>query len=141
MKLDLSQYKDLFIEEVKELAIYSRTYTIFELLDKISFKRCAESISILNRFVQEEGRDGILRLVGMLNRQIRLLWQTRSIIEQGGRFSDVMRKLGLKDFQSQLWSKDDLERAFQLLYQADGLVKSGSQEHLVLENVLLSLCA
>ena len=137
-------------EEVKELAIYSRTYTVFELMDRISFKRCAESISILKKLVEEEGRDGILKLMGMLNRQVRLLWQTKSILEKGGGSYDVARKLSLRDFQvkpllpqSRLWSEDDLERAFHLLYKADGLLKAGSQEHqlhLILENVVLSLC-
>ncbi|MDY6970841.1 MAG: DNA polymerase III subunit delta [Thermodesulfobacteriota bacterium] len=141
--------KEVGIKEVKELAIYTRTYTVFELMDTISYKQGAESIPILKKLVEEEGRDGILKLMGMLNRQIRLLWQTKSIIEEGGRSSDVARKLSLRDFQvkpllsqSSLWNKDELERAFHLLYEADGLLKSNSQEqqlHLILENVVLSL--
>ena len=135
------------IDEVKELAIYSRTYTIFELMDEVS-EKSAKSLSLLNRFLEEEGdRDGINALIGMLNRQIKLLWQTKSIVEEGGRKSDVMHKLGLMDFQvekfmpqSKHWSIEDLEHAFHLLYQADGLLKSDAHKHLVLENLVISLC-
>jgi DNA polymerase-3 subunit delta len=97
--------------------------------------------------LEEEGKDEILRVLGMLNRQIRLLWQTKSVTEGGGRVHDVAKKLGLRDFQvrklvqqSKLWTADNLERAFHLLYQADGLLKSGAKGHLVLENLVLSLC-
>ncbi len=134
------------VDEVKELAIYSRIYTIFELMDEVSVKSF-NSLTLLNKFLEEEGRDGINAFIGMLNRQIKLLWQTKSIVEGGGRKSDVMQKLGLRDFQvdklvpqSKHWSIEDLERAFHLLYQADGLLKSDTHKHLILENLVISLC-
>jgi DNA polymerase-3 subunit delta len=135
------------LEEVKALAIYSRIYSVFELMDEVSFKRRAESILVLNRFLEEEGSDGPLRIIGMLNRQIRLLWKTKTVSDAGGRTVDVGRKLGLPAFlaskmlkQSKHWKTHDFERAFGLLYQADGLLKSGAHAHLVLENLVLSLC-
>ena len=132
---------------MKKLAIYSRSYTIFELMDQISLKRRAEAIWTLNRFLEVEGKDSVLRILGMFVRQIRLLRQAKPVMERGGRTADLVRKLRVHDFvakrigqQSKYWSTDELERAFQLLYQADGLLKSGSQGNLVLENVVLSLC-
>ncbi len=136
------------IEDVKELAIYSRIYTNFELMDKISFKQCAESISALNRFLEEGGKNAAFGALGMLNRQMRLLWQAKSIIQGGGQTADVARKIRLPinltkkiTQQSREWSIQELERSFNLLYQADGLMKSSSRVRLVLENVVLSLCA
>ena len=136
------------MEEVKNLAIHSRIYSIFELMDEISFRRRSEALSVLNRFLEEEGKDGIFRAMGMLNRQIRLLWQAKAFIEEGGKPSDVARKLGLRGFQvknlvsqSKRWSTDDLEQAFYILHKADGLLKSGVHERLVLENVVLALCS
>lgn len=138
--------KTVGVEEVRELAIRSRTYTIFELIDAISSRRRAESIVVLNRFMDEE-KDGALRVIGMLNRQIRLIWQATSIIRKGGRSADVAAKLRLLPFlakkivgQSKNWSENDLEQAVNLLYKADGLLKSGSRMHLILENLVLSLC-
>jgi DNA polymerase-3 subunit delta len=134
------------IDEVKELAIYSRIYTIFEVMDEVSSKRLDRSLSVLNRFMEED-KDGALRVIGMLNRQIRLLWQAKSVIKGGGHASDVAGKTRLPIFlarrivdQSRRWRTADLERGFHLLYQADKLLKSGSQGRLVLENLVLSLC-
>ena len=83
----------------------------------------------------------------MLNRQIWLLWQAKSVIDKGGRTADVARKIRLPTFllrrlvqQSAHWGTHDFERAFHLLHQADGLLKSGSDRNLVLENAILSLC-
>jgi len=136
------------LDEVRKLAIYSRSYTIFELIDQVSLKRRAQAMSVLNRYLEEEGKDAVLGIMGMFIRQIRMLWQTKSIMERKGRAVDVARELRVHSFaakrleqQSKNWRADELERAFDLLYHADGLLKSGSGGHLVLENLVLSLCA
>ncbi len=134
------------VEEIKGLAIYSRIYTIFELMDQISLRRRSESMSILSRYMEEEGSDAAFRIIGMLNRQIRLIIQAKSLSEQGGRTPDVTKKLRVPPFlankilqQSKHWSMENLENALYLLYQADGHLKSGSQQRLILENLVLSL--
>jgi len=134
------------VEEIKGLAIYSRIYTIFELMDQISLRRKSESISILGRYIEEEGRDAAFGIIGMLNRQIRLIIQAKSITEQGGRAPDVTKRLRVPPFlankilqQSKHWGIKNLENALYLLYQADGHLKSGSQAQLILENLVLSL--
>jgi DNA polymerase-3 subunit delta len=136
------------VEQVKELALHTRVYTIFELMNRISERKSPESLRILNRFLEEEDKLGApLQILGMLNRQFRLLWQTKDILSKGGSKADVARALGLPDFSardfvahSQVWSIEELEKGLGLLYQADGLLKSGSRPKPVLENVLFSLC-
>ncbi|UCF57244.1 MAG: DNA polymerase III subunit delta [Deltaproteobacteria bacterium] len=136
------------VDQVKELAIHSRVYTIFELMNKVSEKNCGESLGVLNRFLEEEDKkDAPLRILGMLNRQIRLLWQTKHVLSKGGQTRDVAKKLGLPDFSardfvkhSQYWSMNELESGLHLLYQTDGLLKSGSRPKPVLENLVFSLC-
>jgi len=136
------------VEQVKELAIHSRIYTIFELMNLVSVKDYSQSLTVLSRFLEEEDkRDAPLRVIGMLNRQIRLLWQTKSILARGGKTKDVAGKLGAARFsasdfvkQSKHWSEEELERGLSLLYQAEGHLKSGSRAKPVLENLILSLC-
>lgn len=136
------------VEQVKELALHSRIYTIFELMKSISERKCSESLRILNRFLEEEDKVGApLQILGMLNRQFRLLWQTKHILSKGGSQGDVARALGLPEFSardfvahSQVWSIKELEKGLGLLYQSDGLLKSGSRSKPVLENILFSLC-
>ena len=135
------------MEEVKKLAIYSRNYNIFELMDNVSLKKCQASLFVLKRYMEEEGRDATQGIIGMFVRQIRLLWQAKSVMKRGGRTAEVSKALGVRNFvakkleqQTQQWCTEDLEKAFDLIYQADCLLKAGSPGHLVLENLVLSLC-
>ena len=136
------------VEQVKELAIHSRVYTIFQLMNRISERDLAESLEVLNRFLEEEEkRVAPLQVLGMLNRQLRVLWQTKSILTKGGQTRDVAKELGLppfsaKDFvrQSKYWSVEELERGLSLLYRTDGLLKTGSRPKPVLEDLVVSLC-
>jgi DNA polymerase-3 subunit delta len=136
------------IEEVKELVIHSRIYSIFELMDKVSERKPTASLDVLNRYLEEEDkRAAPLQIMGMLNRQIRLLFQTKAILDKGGGKKDVAKKLHLVPFsagrfamQSKKWSSAELENGLRLLYGADGLLKSGSRPRPVLENLVVSLC-
>jgi DNA polymerase-3 subunit delta len=135
------------VEQVRELGVSSRTYTIFDLVEQISKKRAAGSLKVLSRFLEEEGRDGWMRILGMLARELRLLWQAKSIMEAGGRTPDVAQKLGLQGFvaqrvceRSKRWDHGGLRRALRLLYEADGLMKTGSDPNLVLEYLVMGFC-
>ncbi len=135
------------MEDVKKLAIYSRSHTIFELMDSVSLKQRDAAVSVLRRYMEEEGKDAALGIMGMFIRQVRLLWQTKSVLERGGRTAELVKELRIHNFaakrfeqQSKQWSADELAHAFDKLYEADGLLKTGSQGQLVLENVVLSLC-
>jgi DNA polymerase-3 subunit delta len=148
-KLYLRYGETVGIEQVRDMVRHSRMYTIFELVDRVSTKQCRESLIVLNRFLEEEDkRAAPLRVIGMLNRQIRLIWQTKAVLDKGGRMKDVAKKLGPVQFlakdlsqQSKQWSKEDLEKGLDLLYKADGWLKSGSRPKPVLENLIISLCS
>lgn len=136
------------IEEIQDLAIYSRNFTIFELMEEISHRRPARSLSVLDRYMEEEGKDSTFQIVGMLNRQIRLIFQARAIVQAGGRASEITKKLKVQPFlaeklmqQSKIWGSGELERALGLLYRADARLKTGAEARLVLENLVLSLMA
>jgi DNA polymerase-3 subunit delta len=136
------------IEQVKESVMHSRIYTIFELMEMVSLRRIADSLKVLDRFLSEEDkRYAPLQVIGMLNRQVRLLWQTKEVLMKGGGFEEVAEKLGrnrfkTRDFMNQArhWSKEELEKGLRVLYEADGWLKSGSRPKPVLEKVIISLC-
>ena len=135
-------------KEVRDLAVQSRSFTIFELMNRISSKEEVESLSVLSRFLEEEGtRDASLGIIGMLNRQVRLLWQAKVFTARKGREEGLARHLGIPGFaarnlmeQSVKWVEKDLERALSLLYDADWRLKSGSRGKPVLEALVVSLC-
>jgi DNA polymerase-3 subunit delta len=135
-------------KEIRELAIHGRTYNIFELMDALSVKDKGKSLSVLDRFLEEEDKKSApLQIIGMLNRQIGMLWKTKAIVDNGGRSEDVALKLGLQSFQagnfmkqSRHWSVEELEKGISLLYRADRLLKLGSRPGPVLEGLVLALC-
>ncbi len=137
------------LEQVKELVIHSRMYTIFELMNVFSTRNCPAALEVLGRFLEEEDKKGApLRLIGMLNRQIRLLWQTKMIVKKGGGTKEVAAKLSLPFFsarqfaeQTKHWSIPELSKGLRLLYEADGRLKLGSRAKPILENLILSLCS
>jgi len=147
-KLFLRFGGEVRLEQVQESVKHSRIYSVFELMDRISSRDQGASLLALNRFLEEEDkRDAPLRVIGMLNRQMRLLWQTKFLVDKGGEAMDVMKRLGVARFSamellkhSKRWKADELERAFDLLYEADGRVKSGSRPKPVLETLILGLC-
>lgn len=135
-------------KEIRELAVNGRTYDIFKLVDAISIKDIGKSLSILNSFLEEEDKKAApLQIIGMLNRQISMMWKTRAIVDSGGRSEDVASKLGIQPFQagnfmkhSRHWSHEELEKGISLLYRSDRLLKLGSRPGPVLEGLVLGLC-
>ena len=149
VKLQLNyENREVGEEEVREMAIHGRIYSIFELMNALSVKDRGESLSVLHRFLEEEDkRNAPLQVIGMLNRQMGLLWRTKMIVEKGGKSKEVVTKLGIASFsvgklmkQSKYWSVDDLEKGISLLYSADRLLKTGSRPQPVLESLIMSLC-
>ncbi len=148
-KLKLSYgEKKIGEQEVKDLAINSRMYSIFELMDALSEKKVAQALSVLSRFLEEEDKKSApLQIIGMLNRQIGLLWQVKELAAKGESANGIASKLGIAPFsvknflrQCKRWSSEELERGIKLLYETDRFLKSGSRSKPVLENLVLSLC-
>jgi DNA polymerase-3 subunit delta len=148
-KLHLRYGKTLSLGQVKEAVTHSRVYTVFELLDAVSMKDCGSSLRILKRYLEEEDpREAPLGLITMLNRQIRLLWQTKGVMAKRGGAQEVQKKTGLPAFpakklveQAPLWSEKELQSALERLRWSDDRLKSGSSARAVLENLILSLCS
>ena len=137
------------LDQVKEAVIHSRVYTVFELMDAVSMKDCGSSLRILKRYLEEEDlRDAPLGLISMLNRQIRLLWQTKAVLLKRGGAQEVQKKTGLSGFpvrklveQAPRWTEKELESALERLHWSDDRLKSGSSPRVILETLILSLCS
>ncbi len=134
-------------DEVLELAARSRSFTIFELVNLVSDKDAPKALSVLDRYLEEGGPMEHLGVLGMLNRQVRLLWRTKCLLAEGVRESELPKRLSVQDFaakrlvrQSRNFTEQELERALFLLYEADGRLKSGSRPVPLLEALVLDLC-
>lgn len=139
--------KRVGVEEVKTLAIHSRSYSIFQLVDEIFHKRIERALIALDGFLQGADREALLRIIGMMNRQVRLLWQLKWLGDEEIKHHQIAKKLGVPPFsvrrliqQARLWRAKDLEEIIGLLSELDAKMKSGSQARLLLENLIVKLC-
>ncbi len=135
------------LEEVRELAIHTRTYTIFQVIDEIFFKRCQRALRALDHFLEMGDREAALQVIGMMNRQVRLLWKAKMLAQEDLGVDQMAKKIGVPAFsakkllqQSRLWDQEGLEALVALLGHVDAKIKSGSQDKLLLENLIVSLC-
>lgn len=148
-KLRLHFGKSVSLEQVKDAVTHSRVYSVFELMDALSAKDCGSALRILKRFLEEEDpREGPTGLMGMLNRQVRLLWRAKAVMLNRGGVPEVQRKTGLPSFpakklveQAPRWTEKELKNALERLRQSDHRLKSGSSPRVILETLILALCS
>ncbi|MBW1689531.1 MAG: DNA polymerase III subunit delta [Deltaproteobacteria bacterium] len=138
------------VEQIKDLATFSRLFTVFELVDHLSHRDVSHALEVLNRLFETQGRDSksVLGVLGMVARQIRLISQAKAgKREARGKRAVVERLKPLPNFvidkciaQEKLWAEKELEYALTHLYDADGLIRTGSKGDLILENLVVRLC-
>jgi len=138
------------VEQIKELTTFSRLFTVFDLVDYVSKKDPDHAIVVLSKLFETQGRQAhaSLGILGMLARQIRLILKAKSGLKKGeGRAGALKRLQPLPTFviekclaQARFWQEEELEEALHNIYDADGLIRTGSKGDLVLENLIFLLC-
>jgi len=136
------------IEEIKFIVSFLRDYSIFDLVDSISSKRLSDSLRILNRYLEREGKEKALPVLSMIIRQLGLIQKTKLTLKMGGGIGKVQKLVQPYVFlakklieQSHFWTEDEIERAFSLFLEADSLIKVGTPANIVLEKLIISLCS
>ncbi|MBO5244991.1 MAG: DNA polymerase III subunit delta [Selenomonadales bacterium] len=154
---------DFVEQELKKAALYTdkkmidrKTLTesmaavpeasVFLLLEALSDKQTAKVMTLLKQ--QEESGTPLIRTAMLLARQVRMLWQARSVDADGGRVDDVMRECGVRySFvaekllrQSRNFPHRALRQAMEDLADAEQMLKSGRTDGAVLEEIVLKLC-
>ena len=136
------------IDEVKFVVSPVKDFTIFDLMDSISLKNISESLRILNRYMEREGKEKALIILGMIIRQLKLIQKTKIILRMGGDIKRLQREFKIREFlakkfidQSKFWSEKEIDEAFFKLYKADNLLKSGLPGRFVLEQAIISICS
>ncbi len=135
-------------EKIKELAVFSRLFNIFELVDYVARRDSENAVTVLSRLLDIQGRDShtILGILGMLARQMRLILKAKSGLGQGK--AEARKALGsLPGFvkekcisQERFWKEEEIKEALGHIYDVDGLIRSGLGGDIALENVIFNLC-
>lgn len=119
--------------------------SIFDLVDAVGHRQLPRALQLLTG-VQAEGQEA-LYVLAMISRQLRLLLQARSALDQGLSQQQAAAGLGIHPFpagkcvaQAQGWTASDLRQALQNCLNVDEAIKTGQlPDDRALEWLLLQL--
>jgi DNA polymerase-3 subunit delta len=119
--------------------------SIFSMIDAVSHKQMGKALQLVGE--QLKSGEHPLKLVSLLARQVRLMWQAREMSEEGYGSRQIAERLGLVPFigekmltQSKNFRAEVLKQALLALASADYGLKSGRANQSVLEEIIIDMC-
>jgi len=130
-------------EDVALLVAGTPESNMFQLVDLMANQNGRAAITILHRLL--DARQEPLGLLGMINRQFRLLVQVKGHIEAGGDSGDLAKRLNMKDWQirplisqSNRFSLERLEAIHHTLLDIDYKIKTGQIDGVLALDTLIA---
>lgn len=140
-----SRNRVITLEDTEQVLASIPEVSVFALIDALSQKQIAKALELLNQ--QLTAGDHPLRILALLVRQIRMLWQAKDMAEQGIDARTLATSLGVPPFicekiirQSRNFSGNALKQALLALAAADYEFKAGKADNIVLEKIIIELC-
>ncbi len=106
----------------------------FKLLDAILGRKPGEALAVFFRLI-DSGEDDPVMLMAFLHGQFRLYWQAQLLFGRGAVESRIFEELKISSKrahffsrQMRLFSRPQLERALETLFELDRGIKSGEEE-------------
>lgn len=119
--------------------------SIFSMIDAVSQKQIGKALQLMGE--QIKSGEHPLKLVSLLARQVRLMWQAKELAKDGCGTREIAEKLGLVPFigekmlkQSKNFTSEILKQATLALATADCDLKSGRANKSTLEEIIISMC-
>ena len=130
-------------EDVAIMVAGTPESTVFQLVDMMASQNGRAAIRTLHRLL--EARQEPLALMGMINRQFRLLIQVKAHIEAGGDTGDLIKRLNMKDWQvrslisqSNRFTLQRLEAIHHTLLDIDFRIKTGQVDGVLALDTLIA---
>lgn len=124
----------------------SAEVSIFAMLDAISAKNIKKSLQLLSE--QLTAGEHPLKLITMLSRHVRQLWQAKVFQAKGYASKQIASELGMVPFiaeklveKSKTFSVEKLEQAAIDLAEADFKCKSSQADCAMLDKIIIELCS
>lgn len=143
--LYLGEKKTAGCEAVRAVFSSVPEVSVFAMLDAITQKEVRKALELLED--QLSTGEQPLRLLALLAREVRILWQTVEMTAQGYDSRMIAEKLGVPPFigekkmkQSRSFSRSVLRQALLSLAQADRDLKVGRTDSAVLEKIIIEMC-
>ena len=136
------------VADVEEVVATTRQHSVFELIDAVGSSDRGQALSLLCGMMAL--KEPALRLLAMLGRHVRQLWQTCDLLANGTRGpGDVASLLGIPPFvagklmdQARRLSVRRVGRMHELIFQADRTLKlSKVEDERLMEQLVLRLCS
>jgi len=119
--------------------------SVFSMIDAVSQKQLGKALQLVGE--QIEAGEHPLKLISLLARQVRMMWQIKEMAEGGYSSRDVADKLGIVPFigekmlkQSRNFTVEILKSTMVSLAAADHDLKSGKASPMVLEEIIIAMC-
>lgn len=119
--------------------------SVFAMIDAVSQKQVGKALQLIGE--QLEAGEHPLKLISLLARQVRMMWQAKEMATRGYSSRDVAEKLGLVPFigekmlkQSKNFTVEILKQTMVSLATADHDLKSGRTNPMVLEEIIIAMC-
>jgi len=135
------------LEDIRLLVPYVQEASIWEMVDAIGSKNTKRALSLAQQILSDEPTKAIY-LHLMITRQVRLLLQVAELLSLGKTQSEIQRLLGMSSFvlgkimkQAPNFTVPRLEQAFDRLLDSDVAMKSGADQVLTLNLLIVELAS
>lgn len=133
------------VEDVQAVTSHRPRSKIFNLTEKVGNRDISSSLNVLDELIREK-TPGVMILTS-LNNHFTFLYHIGELMEDGEYAETIAKKLKRHPFyvkksmgQARKYSTGSIEKVFDLICRADGALKSGMDERLVLEMTLIQIC-
>ncbi len=124
--------RTLTIDAIPDILISSKIPSVFELIDTLFVRDLAKSLRLFHQIITEDAAYG--QIIYLIFRQLKLIWQVKSLSSQRIPQSDIMRQLKLPVFiakkvsqQANNFSFSHLEKLIHELVNLDFSIKSNDK--------------
>lgn len=131
-------------DEIERVVGVSREFTAFELANKIGEKNMAKSLEIADRLVRTG--DSAVAIIAALTIHFIKLYKLQDALRQRKPENEIAQLIGVHSFflrtymtQARKFTKEEVERAFVLLSEADLAVKSSVDPKRVLTQTIAGI--
>ncbi|MCC6749411.1 MAG: DNA polymerase III subunit delta [Deltaproteobacteria bacterium] len=146
LSLYVGDGKPIAASDAEELLAQTRQRSIFELTNAVGRGQRREALLVLRQMLL--AREPAVRVVAMLARHLRQLWQARELARARSTPQEIASRVGMHPFfvadllaQAERFDGATLERTHRALYEADRTLKSSPlADALVLDQLVLALC-
>jgi DNA polymerase-3 subunit delta len=130
--------------DVSAMTTYRPEANIFAIVDAIAAQNGKTAMELIHRLLADP-KEQPLNLLSMINRQFRLLIQTREIIDAGEDSRNLDKILGIHAFvakklvpQAQNFNMEQLEAIYRLLLDTDQAIKTGRLSDMLAIDLLVT---